>query len=206
MSGRGSELPVSNPEGQETGKKQGKERARTMQLDVTRQVAQTGDKRTREQQSPTDASPKKKMTRQEVGWAGGKALYEQGKGIHGMTTEQRQEVGRASYEQGKGIHGMTTEQRQEVGRALYEQGKGVHGMTTEQLQEVGRAGGKASYEQGKGVHGMTIKQRQEAGRAGQEAKIKKHVVSMRNQNDMANRAAGYKPPKWATGEASGSGP
>jgi hypothetical protein len=56
----------------------------------------------------------------EYGRIGGRKLAELGKGIHGLTPEQRLEYsskgGRKSAELGKGIHGLTPEQRLEYGR------------------------------------------------------------------------------------------
>jgi hypothetical protein len=197
MSGRSRELPVSNSEGQETGKKQGKERARTMQLDVTRQ--QGGDKRARAQQSPTESGSYSTSSGD-------------GRGSASQPVEKRRRTQRDTVASGSnsGLEllaqaAVNKKQQIERGRKLGMDNvrleRGWYGMTAAQRQEVGRS----SYEQGKGIHAMTTEQRQEANKVGQEAKRKKHAVSMRNQNDMANRAVGYKPPQWATRDASGSG-
>ena len=107
----------------------------------------------------------------------GKATYEMGKGVHGLTAEQLSENsrkgGEASYEMGKGIHGMTTEQRTEHSKALYEMRKGIHGLTTEQRSENGRKNGKAAYEMRKGIHGITAEQRRENGRKNGKAAYEK---------------------------------
>ena len=78
--------------------------------------------------------------------------------------EHNRENGKAAYEMGKGIHGMTAEQQSEHSKALYEMGKGINGMTTEQRRENGRKNGKAAYEKGKGIHGLTAEQRSENSR------------------------------------------
>jgi len=79
-----------------------------------------------------------------------------------ISEEERKEIGmrnnvesgRKTYEEGKGIHAMTTKERREIGRKngrkngrkTYEEGKGVHGRTPEQMSIDGR---KANEAQGK---------------------------------------------------------
>jgi hypothetical protein len=92
-----------------------------------------------------------------------------------------------------------------AGAKTLAEGTGIFGMTPEAKSEANRKGGKiagaANVAKGRGIFRMT-----EDGRMVREvAKEKKHAVSEREQNNTANRAAGYKPPKWATREASGSG-
>ena len=100
----------------------------------------------------------------------GKANYENGLGIHGLTTEQKRENGKANYENGLGAHGLTTEQRRENGKANYEKRLGIHGRTPEQRRETG----KANYEKRLGIHGMTPEQRREHGKANYEKRLGAH--------------------------------
>ena len=102
----------------------------------------------------------------------GKALYELGKGIHGLTAEQMSEHsrkgGEAAYEMGTGIHSLTPEQKSEYGRkggnSLYANKKGIHSLTPEQRSENARKAANVAYEMGKGVHGRTAEQMSEHGR------------------------------------------
>ena len=77
---------------------------------------------------------------------GGKKTYEEGIGIHGMTSEARKKAGKKTYEEGIGIHGMTSEAlfeaRKKGGKKVYEEGIGIHGMTSEALFEARKEGGK----------------------------------------------------------------
>jgi hypothetical protein len=226
MSGRSAELPS-----QETGK--GKERAQPPQLDVTRQ--QTRDKRTREQRSPTESGSystssgdgrgpasqpveKKSRTQRDTvptqsdtvprGATSGLDLLAGAIGKH-RQIEGGKKGGATSRANGTGIFGMTPEARSEANRkggaTNRANGTGIFGMTPEAKREAsrkaGKIGGATNLANGTGLFGMT-----EDGRPVYEvAREKKYQVSMSEQNAMAYRAAGYKPPQWATREASGSG-
>jgi len=91
---------------------------------------------------------------------GGNDLYEEGRGIHEQTIEERRELGREggnkSLRERKGYHALTKEQMSENGRRYgfmggliggnkaYEEGVGVHQRTSEQHSEDGSIGGKNS--------------------------------------------------------------
>jgi hypothetical protein len=171
MSGRSRDLPGSNPEGQETEKRKGKERARPP-LDVTRQEAQAGGKRTRAQRSPTE----------HVSYS---ASSGDGRGPASPPVEKRSR-----------LDGKTVPSRSTSGLDVLAQAVGKQRQI-----EGGRRLGEDNVALGRGWFGMTAKERNEASR---KAKEKKHAVSEREQNNTANRAAGYIPPRWAT-EAYGSG-
>lgn len=78
------------------------------------------------------------------GHLGGKKLYEEKRGVHSFSKEDRRRTGR------KG------------GNKLYADGKGVHSLTFEELSDAGRRGGCISghknYEEGSGIHGRTTEQ------------------------------------------------
>ncbi|HLC54439.1 MAG TPA: hypothetical protein VJK07_02295 [Candidatus Nanoarchaeia archaeon] len=90
-----------------------------------------------------------------------------------MTPEQRKENshkgglvgGCKTYEERRGIHGLTPEQRSEISRdgglTSYSRRKGVHGRTQEQMKEHGLIGGRKLLEEGRGIHGLTPEQRKE---------------------------------------------
>jgi hypothetical protein len=88
-----------------------------------------------------------------------------------------------------------------AGEKTFAEGTGLFGMTPEAKSEASRKGGTKHFAGGTGMFRMT----EDGRRLGEVAKEEKHKVSMSQQNAMANRSAGYKPPQWATGDASGSG-
>jgi|GEM_PF-1964243 len=114
--------------------------------------------------------------------ASGLKLFEDGRGIHALTPEQRREIcrrggqigGQKIQEEGLGIFSMTPEELLEAcrraGRAAHEKGVGIHSLTPEQRAEAGRmgglVGGRRTYEEGLGVHSLTPEQKAEAGRMG----------------------------------------
>ena len=106
--------------------------------------------------------------RRETGKKVGKQIYEEKKGIHSLSFEERSKRGRKygqkCYEQGKGIHSETTEQRRERGKKLYKNKKGIHAQTFEERSEIGKRNGQKLYEQGKGIHAQTIEEKRELGR------------------------------------------
>ena len=103
----------------------------------------------------------------------GQKTHEERKGIHSLSSEEREKIGRKAYktslakrsseqrsedaykggkktyEQKKGIHAQTMEQRKELGRKLYEEKKGFHGRTAEKMTLDGHKGaisqGKTPY-------------------------------------------------------------
>lgn len=89
-----------------------------------------------------------------------------GKGIFGLTAEQRSEIGKASGEktsaQKKGVHGMTREERSAVGRRGGKKGGqttrdthvGIFGLTAEQRKRNAANAGKKSFVLGVGAHGI----------------------------------------------------
>ncbi len=103
-----------------------------------------------------------------------------------ISREHHQEMGRKAgkknYEEKKGIHGKTSEERREYarkgGRTVYEKRKGWHGRTPEQMSKDGRKGGlksgpingPMSYKLKKGIHGRTPEQKREDGSKGVIAK------------------------------------
>ena len=78
------------------------------------------------------------------GALGGKKLYEEGRGVHAFTREERKVVGRRG------------------GNKLYTNRKGAHSMTSEELSDAGRRGGNISglknYQEKVGIHGRTSEQ------------------------------------------------
>jgi len=78
------------------------------------------------------------------GALGGKKLYEEKRGVHAFTREERKVVGRRG------------------GNKLYADRKGVHSMTSEELSDAGRRGGNISgsknCQERVGVHGRTSEQ------------------------------------------------
>ena len=75
----------------------------------------------------------------------GRALYEKGIGIHGLTKEERIEHGRKEGIKSKdlktGINGLTKEQKSEAGKKARDLGVGIHALSKEQLSENGKIGG-----------------------------------------------------------------
>jgi hypothetical protein len=146
-----------------------------------------GDKRTREERSPTDtapsspveAPPRKKMTREEVSSAGGIASRDQKKGVHGMSNEKRQEA--------------TSAGGRAAGNLAFEQKKGIYGMSAEELRESKSSGGNSTFAQKKGIYGMSAEELRESRRAGREAK---HALEPRTVNDHATRETGRKKKDW----------
>jgi hypothetical protein len=85
----------------------------------------------------------------------GQKSYEEGKGIHSLTIEEKREIGKKCYEDGIGIHSFTIEQLREIGIKNYENGVGIHKLTIEEKREIGRK----CYELGLGVHGLSFEER-----------------------------------------------
>lgn len=83
--------------------------------------------------------------------------------------EVGRKFGRKAYEEGKGIHALTPEERREVakkgGQKSYEEGKGAHALTPEEKIKFGRKGGikggQKAYEEGKGMFSLTPEERKE---------------------------------------------
>ena len=114
--------------------------------------------------------------RAEYGRISGRKTAAEGKGIHGLTPEQKSEYGRIGGRIGgiKAAESINPETGVryvvEGGRKAVEDGTGIHGQTPEQKSEYGRIGGriggrKAAAE-GKGIHGQTPEQKSEYGRIG----------------------------------------
>jgi len=101
-------------------------------------------------------------------------LYEQHKGAHGRTLEQRiahgHKGGTNAFAQNKGIHGRSLEQMRadgiKGGRSSYEQGKGIHAQTPEERKKIGLIGGEKVYKEGKGIHARTPEQMTKHGQMG----------------------------------------
>ena len=66
----------------------------------------------------------------------GKNLYKNKNACFSLTQEERSElskkIGQKSYEDGKGIHSLTIEEKREIGKKCYEDGIGVHSLTFEE--------------------------------------------------------------------------
>lgn len=75
----------------------------------------------------------------------GRALYEKGIGIHGLTKEERIEHGRKagikSRDLKAGINGFTKEQKSEAGKKARDLGVGIHALSKEKIRENGKRGG-----------------------------------------------------------------
>jgi len=91
-----------------------------------------------------------------------------------VANEHWQRHGQNIYEQGRGIHAQTPEQKAEARKAgglrVYELGVGVCALTTEQKATAGRKGGKKGgrtvYERGLGIYALTPAQKLQASKKG----------------------------------------
>ena len=102
----------------------------------------------------------------------GKKTYEERKGIHSLTFDQRSEIGRRggqkTYEEKIGIFSISVEERKEIGRKsgkkCYDEKKGIHAMTFEEKSKHSQKIGKKSYEEKKGIHAQSIEERKKLGK------------------------------------------
>ena len=81
-------------------------------------------------------------------------------------SESSSKNGRRSYEEKKGIHAQTTEEKRELGRRMYEKRDGLFGMSKKQRQRLGLESGRRLYEEKRGIHALTPEEKKEAGRLG----------------------------------------
>jgi hypothetical protein len=88
-------------------------------------------------------------------------LYKNKKGIHAQTNEEKREFGKRTYQMGVGVHAFTKEQLSENGKRTRELGIGIYALTTEQRRENGKKSGKKCYEMGVGIHRLTTEERRE---------------------------------------------
>ena len=77
-------------------------------------------------------------------------------------------IGNKMYELGIGIHGLSKEERSEIGKkgakSCKELGIGINAFTSEQLSLHGKKGAEKIKELGLGIHGLTAEERSENGR------------------------------------------
>jgi len=120
----------------------------------------------------------------------GKNLYKNKTGIFGLTPEQRSElskkIGQKSYEDGKGIHSLTIEEKREIGKKCYEDGVGIHSFTIEQLREIGIK----NYENGVGIHKLTIQEKREIGRKCYELGLGVHGLTFEEKSNNSKKSVG----------------
>jgi hypothetical protein len=99
----------------------------------------------------------------------GKETYRQKIGLHKLSTEERIEigkkVGRKSYELGRGIFGITPEERKQINQRMYDSKIGIFGISKEERIEIGKRcgdiSGKKNYENGIGLASITKEERKE---------------------------------------------
>jgi hypothetical protein len=81
-----------------------------------------------------------------------------------ISIEVSREVGKKLYEEKKGVHSLTKEEKSQIGKKTYEMGLGVHAQTKEEKSKAGKVGGRTSYERKVGIHALTKKERVENGK------------------------------------------
>lgn len=122
---------------------------------------------------------------------GGRAAVEQKTGIHGMTAEERTEVGRRSglnqAAEGIGMFGQTKEQMTQRsskgGSTTKARSHGVFGRTDEEMKSHGRRVGQIVYEKGVGIFARSPEQRQRDAITASEAVGSQKVIYGENYYD-----------------------
>jgi hypothetical protein len=121
-----------------------------------------------------DLSYRAKTIQQQTGERNGQEAIKSGRGICGLTFEQRSKMGKTNAQSNKenkrGIFAISHEERVEIGKRSGQQAKenktGIHSLTTEQHSNYGKIGGESNKENGTGFCGLTYEQRVEAGKKG----------------------------------------
>jgi hypothetical protein len=122
----------------------------------------------------------------------GKKLYEEGKGIHSQTIEERKKMGQKLHKELKGIHAQTFEERSELGKRngkkLYEEKKGIHAQTFEEKSERG----KNLRDEGKGIFSLTIEEKQKIAKKNYEEKKGIFSLTKEQMSETGKKVASQK--------------
>lgn len=137
------------------------------QVEISSSVARTAvGKALKSLLSDTESYALYKSHLRESGFASGQHLFQEGKGIHSFSLEERSSAAREGYAAGLGkleseVHSYFSHLGgKKSARKSARLRTGIYALTSEQRAEQGRKSGKSNYEQKVGIHALISTERQ----------------------------------------------